>query len=1041
MREKSLACGYLGLVGACLGAASAVHGQQAQTPADNGPQASNAGPNAPADLQEVIITGYRKSLTESTEAKRDATGFIDQVNAEDIGKFPDTNIAEAFNRIPGITITRDIDGEGTDISIRGLGTNFTKVLLNGAPVAVASTGITDSQNTNREVDLDLFPTELFTQLTVKKTSSADMIEGGAAGTVDMRSARPFDNPGAHFTYTAQGTKNQSASEWGERGAVIASDTWDNGFGALVGVASVANRINVTGFETIGWTNANLTAAQCGTGNTCNQTGGGNWTIPATVPTGAGNGLVAGTPINNAFLLAHNPGLTTQQIDNALIPRLGRNADEFGARDRGNAIISLEYRPNDALHLYLDSMYGHKKNNEQRIDMDWVGRNGAAIPLNMTVDRSDCSNGCVATGGTFANAQSFLEYRPYTETVNFYGLNPGLTWQIADAFKMDVQGNKTNSTFHREVPSVVVSTPTGVGDTVNYTNTGGIPAIQSSLDLSNPANFGWNAGSRVNIQDERRDTDTKGARTNFTWGEGKDVNLQFGGSYDDILRKIRAADNSQAWQNEVCGNNPTIFVPTPNSQPSCAGLVQPGMPGFAAGYPAYPAYGTGFTAGQTGAVTYQGSVVSNGAVPSYLKPGPAGFVTLNWPAFAGATDYSGFHNSEPNVTSANTSANAGFVEEKNTGFYLEAKGDTLALGKRLRYTGGVRYVRTDQTIGGYVSIPDNRNPPAPKTGENPADGALYPNALDFVYTHNTYHNILPSGELALNVTDQAIVRFAGSRTMTRPDPSAMLPGLSFSSPSADVGTVGNPALKPFLSTNFDLGFEYYTGREGYVGAALFTKRLTGFTQTGNTTVPFDSLAQYGVTYATLTQQQQQAITSRGGPDATTVTLQEQVNATGVLTVKGFELNWVQPLDFLLDRFNLDGFGYTVNFTRVQQNGTGAAPAVATGVAPHTYNVTVYYEHGPVSARISDVFNKGAIISTFGQNGITNAALFSADYSQWDFSSSLDLSKLFGWSQEVQLTADALNLFDEHLRTYFQFTNATFTQYSPGREILIGIRGKF
>jgi hypothetical protein len=67
----------------------------------------------------------------------------------------------------------------------------------------------------------------------------------------MRSARPFDSPGAHLTYTATGTKNQSAANWGERGALIASDTWDNGFGALVGVAAVANRINVKGFETIG----------------------------------------------------------------------------------------------------------------------------------------------------------------------------------------------------------------------------------------------------------------------------------------------------------------------------------------------------------------------------------------------------------------------------------------------------------------------------------------------------------------------------------------------------------------------------------------------------------------------------------------------------------------------------------------------------------------------------------------------------------------------------------------------------------------------
>jgi len=161
--------------------AGAAQGQQAPA-ADNGPP--GGGRAAPGELQEVVVTGYRKSLTQSTDAKREATGFIDQINAEDIGKFPDTNIAESFNRIPGITITRDITGEGTDISIRGLGTNFTKVLLNGAPVAVASTGTTDAQNTNREVDLDLFPTELFTQLTLAtqpKYRMSTSFDSGAFG--------------------------------------------------------------------------------------------------------------------------------------------------------------------------------------------------------------------------------------------------------------------------------------------------------------------------------------------------------------------------------------------------------------------------------------------------------------------------------------------------------------------------------------------------------------------------------------------------------------------------------------------------------------------------------------------------------------------------------------------------------------------------------------------------------------------------------------------------------------------------------------------
>src|SRR6185503_17107124 len=150
-------------------------------------------------------------------------------------------------------------------------------------------------------------------------------------------------------------------------------------------------------------------AQCLASSGCNGTGGGNWTIPGTVPANAGNGLTQGDVINQGFLLAHNPGLSLAQIDNAIIPRLGRPSDEFGKKDRYNGIVSLEYRPTDSLHFYVDSMYGKKENDLQRIDMNWVGRNGAMIPLNLQVDRDTCTTGCVVKSGTFANAQFFLEY--------------------------------------------------------------------------------------------------------------------------------------------------------------------------------------------------------------------------------------------------------------------------------------------------------------------------------------------------------------------------------------------------------------------------------------------------------------------------------------------------------------------------------------------------------------------------------------------------------------------------------------------------------
>lgn len=1019
----------------------------AQTaPAD--PQNPPTADEAPANPEdEIVVSGYRASLESSTNAKRNSTGFTDAIFAEDIGKFPDTNIAESFNRIPGVTISREVTGEGLSIAIRGLGTNFTKVLLNGAPVAVASTGRTDSQNTNREVDLDLFPTELFTSLTVDKSGRASMIEGGAAGTVNMRSARPFDNPGTHVTYGGQLTKNTNSDKWGYRGSLLASTTMGD-FGILLGVAGVHNEVRSTGFETIGWTNPNLSAAQCGAASGCNPTGGGNWTIPGTVPANAGNGLTTGATIDQAFLLARNPGATISQIDNGIIPRLGRPMFEEGTKERINAIASLEYK-GENFHAYVDAMYGWKDNQLERVDMNWVGRNGAMIPLNTTYDRTDCTQGCVVTGGTYANAQFFLEYRPHLETVKFWGINPGFEYDVSDSLKVDIQGNYTKSDFHRESPTVLVITPASSGVTVSYDNeNGNMPIIGTNIDLNNPANFGW-PGGRVNIQDERRETETKGIRGNLTWGDSG-FNLRGGVAYDVVSRTISAFDNSQAWQNAVCGNRPSVFVPSPNTQPPCNGLVQAGA--APAGYPTYPAFGTGFTAGQTGPVTYAGSLISNAQVPSFLRPTSSGFVTVDWDRFKTASNYDAFHDSAPEAGSSNTGASGGYVREKTLGFYAEVNGDTSLGGGRINYNAGIRYVRTNQTIGGRVSVTDPRNgtdpdgagplPNAcPGTG-NVRDGSCYPNVVSFLYTESDYDNWLPSASAAFHITDNAVVRAAASRTMTRPNPNTMLPGLNFSSPSADAATIGNPALDPYLSTNLDLGFEYYTGKEGYVGFTAFRKALTGFTVNSTTTAPFSSLAPFGVTYDTLSATQQAAINARGGPSAANITLQQQVNATGTLKVNGLEVTWVQPLDFLFGRYlGINGFGFNANLTLIDQTGSGAAPAVAVGVSPVTYNITGYYEQNGLSVRLSTTFQRGSVSSDPNQNGIALARLYSDDYQQFDLSASVDFADLFDVKWAPQLTLDVINLTKAQQRSYFQFENSAFTLYEPGRQVMIGLRGRF
>jgi TonB-dependent receptor len=239
----------------------------------------------------------------------------------------------------------------------------------------------------------------------------------------------------------------------------------------------------------------------------------------------------------------------------------------------------------------------------------------------------------------------------------------------------------------------------------------------------------------------------------------------------------------------------------------------------------------------------------------------------------------------------------------------------------------------------------------------------------------------------------------------------------------------------------LGFEYYTGKEGYVGFAAFRKSVSGFTINGSATVPFSNLAFYGVTYNTLSPTQQAAIDSRSGPGSANVVLTEQVNAPGRLTINGVELTWVQPLDFLLGRFGLNGFGFNANMTLVDQSGSGSAQAVATGVPPRAYNVTGYYENHGISLRVSRTWNKGFIASGFNQNGIPLAAIYSDSYGQWDFAGYLDFAKITGNERLPQLTLDVQNITKAKQRSYFQFPNATFSLFDPGRLLMVGVRGHF
>jgi TonB-dependent receptor len=290
-------------------------------------------------------------------------------------------------------------------------------------------------------------------------------------------------------------------------------------------------------------------------------------------------------------------------------------------------------------------------------------------------------------------------------------------------------------------------------------------------------------------------------------------------------------------------------------------------------------------------------------------------------------------------------------------------------------------------------------------------------------------------VAWDVADSWVVRMSSSRTMTRPNPRSMLPATTFSDPSAEIADQGNPNLAPYLSTNFDLGLEWYTGDEGLVALTLFNKRVSGYTYQGINVRPFREL---GIPLDALTENQLAALNANGGLDAP-VNVRQQVNADATLDIQGWELIWVQPLDFLFQ-----GLGFMANYTDIDLEPTGQEAAQLGGnlfgISPVMWNATAYWENDVTSVRLSYNWVEGSAQRALGNNegGLNYGQYFGEDRGQFDLSASYTLASL---PSKPQLTFNVLNLTNEETRNYITYENVPGEIYQPGRTFLVGIRGTF
>ena len=332
---------------------------------------------------EIVVTGYRASLRSAIREKRDATVQIDAINAEDIADFPDTNLAESLQRLPGVSIDRD-NGEGRTITVRGLGGDFNRTRLNGLE-ALSTAGANDagtSPNRSRTFDYNTFASELFSSLKVQKTPSAETDEGSLGATIDLQTGRPFDYAGPKLAVSAEGSYQQNSKKWNPRLAGLASTRFfDGSMGFLVSGAWSKSKNEIDQYRRAPGQSDYLYRNSAFVGNENPQRAG------FAAPTGTNFGTVVTNPEAIAAMTGSDPAAyaklypgapynTPGRFDDSLvrIPALASIEQQDVRNERLGLTASYQWQISDRTLLSIDGAYSRFWNQSTYNQVSSVGLN-------------------------------------------------------------------------------------------------------------------------------------------------------------------------------------------------------------------------------------------------------------------------------------------------------------------------------------------------------------------------------------------------------------------------------------------------------------------------------------------------------------------------------------------------------------------------------------------------------------------------------------------------------------------------------------------
>lgn len=986
-----------------------------QAPEQDAAALSAAAANEPGEtLDEVTVTGYRAALRSALETKRASSVMVDAINADDIADFPDANLAESLQRMPGISIDRD-QGEGRTITVRGLPGDFTRVRINGLE-ALSTAGSNDagsSPNRSRSFDFNTFASELFSSLQVQKTSMAATEEGSLGATVDLVTGHPMDLKPFALGFSAEDAYYENGEFHNPKLAGLVS--WHNEtFGALLSAAYSERQTAIDQFRRGPGTSDFVYRQSDFLGNEAPQRGG------FSAPVGTNFGTVITNPAAIAAQTGSDPAAyanlypgapynTPGRFDDSIVkfPALGSVEQSDVKYNRLGVTNSYQWKPGDRTTVNLDLLYSEYEYENVINQVSTVGLN--RNNTNATYNTATAATSVASRRGLYPGLCTFnngLGTAPPQDCGQAMAgtatpaLVPGYAFSFApkNLDPYDYYNNPNSPGF--------VADPSGRGlgfrdaligrpavDVLESNVTNGVAdyLVLRNVDMRSAADASFYTTTFKQASLDVTHEFDDDFRMNLVYGQSESLNEATG-----LLVEFNSMDTQGPfiYDERDHGSMPVFDLGFDAANPANWGIVK--------GFSAMRHYenrventynggrldftldindkvniGFGYNNRKYEFKTQKRERNTDTINPTEREAGvttaslghvvqfgqglevPAGTLSSFFAPDLDAFDETfGFtcdcvnEYGDFRAIRRNNGREDFSVTENDDGVWMQLNFDTELFGRRIFGNFGVREAFTKLESQG---------------NSNSAGGLP-------IRATNEYTDTLPSLNIAYEAAKDLVVRIGAAKVMARPLLGNLAPTITaISVPNAPPGgsgvatlTIGNPYLKPFRGVNYDLSIEWYFNEGGLLSGAYFTKDIDSFPQT----ILFEAPLSTFVDPAGVAQIRQGFTNANqlAYIDSDGIFRARQFRDAPGGELSGYEFSYQQDFTFLPGF--LKNFGAQLNYTHIDSelnyildpgNGTTIPQTTAKGPwlgsSPNALNFTLYYEVPNFSARVSVAQREG------------------------------------------------------------------------------------